>query len=90
MIRAGAGFRGGALSLTERGTWAMAIRYRDVEAGEVTFEDHGDYDREGEELYFRSWPYGDEFDGTIGDGAVVITYDFDGDGEYESHFTFVE
>jgi hypothetical protein len=86
-----ASFRGGSLQLFADGTWEMAIQYVDVEENySDTVQDYGDYDRDGEDLWFVSEAYGDEFEGTLDGDEVWVTYDFDGDGEYESDFVFVE
>jgi hypothetical protein len=86
-----AGFQSGSLRLSEDGSWEMRIDYENVERGEaLNLQDHGDYDLDGRDLLFTSDAYSDEFEGTVDGNAVAITYDFDGDGEYESHFTFVK
>jgi hypothetical protein len=84
-----AGFRSGSLQLAGDGTWQMEIRYDNIDSGErLTLDDNGDYHRDGGTLHLSSDHFGDEFDGAVDGDKITIKYDFDGDGGYESDFTF--
>lgn len=84
-----AGFRSGSLELSGDGTWQMEIRYDNIDSGErLTLTDNGDYHRDGGTLHLSSDQFGDEFDGGLDGDKITIKYDFDGNGAYESDFTF--
>jgi hypothetical protein len=43
---------------------------------------------DGPTLHLSSDQWDDEFDGALDGNSITIKYDFDGDGTYESDFTF--
>lgn len=82
-------FRGGSLHLSQDGQWEMAIQFEHDETGQAAqAEDYGQYGREGDDLTFASEAFGDHIEGGLDDGFVYMIYDFDGDGQYETEFTF--
>jgi hypothetical protein len=84
-----ASFQGGELSISGDGTWEMTIHYDRVEMGDSqVLGDYGDWDVHGGDLHFMSEEYGDEFWGAQNGNRVRLTYDFDGDGNYETDFVF--
>ena len=84
-----ASFTGGSLRMSQDGEWEMTINYDHLEANESRqLDDYGQYGRQGDDLSFASEAYGDHIDGGLDDGYVYMIYDFDGDGEYETEFTF--
>ena len=84
-----ASFTGGSLRLSQDGQWEMTISYDHLEANQsLQLEDYGQYGRQGDDLSFASEAFGDHIDGGIDDGFVYLIYDFDGDGQYETEFTF--
>jgi hypothetical protein len=84
-----ASFTGGSLRLSQDGQWEMTISYDHLEANQsLQLEDYGQYGRQGDDLSFASEAFGDHIDGGLDDGFVYLIYDFDGDGEYETEFTF--
>jgi hypothetical protein len=84
-----AGFHDGTFDLYPDGTWEMEIHYVDVGTGEQnSLEDDGDYEMDGPTLHLSSAEFDDAFDGAMDGKNVTIKYDFDGDGAYESDFTF--
>lgn len=84
-----ANFQGGTLRLSQDGQWEMTINYDHLEQNESRqLEDYGQYGRNDEDLSFASEAYGDHIEGGVDDGYVYMIYDFDGDGAYETEFTF--
>jgi hypothetical protein len=84
-----ASFTGGSLRLGQDGQWEMTIFYDHLEQDQsLQLEDYGQYGRQGDDLSFSSEAYGDRIDGGVDDGDVYLVYDFDGDGQYETEFTF--
>ena len=84
-----ADFQSGTLRLSQDGQWEMTINYDHLEQNESRqLEDYGQYGREDEDLSFASEAYGDHIEGGVDDGYVYMIYDFDGDGAYETEFTF--
>ncbi len=84
-----ADFQSGSLRLSQDGQWEMKIFYDHVEQNQsLQLDDYGQYDRDNEALSFASEAYGDHIEGGLDDGFVYMIYDFDGDGEYETEFTF--
>ena len=82
-------FRAGSLHLSQDGAWEMTIQFEHDETGQATqAEDYGQYGRQGDDLSFASEAFGDHIEGGLDDGFVYLIYDFDGDGEYETEFTF--
>ena len=82
-------FQGGTLRLSQDGEWEMTISYDHMEQNESRqLEDYGQYGRDDEDLSFASEAYGDHIEGGVDDGYVYMIYDFDGDGVYETEFTF--
>jgi hypothetical protein len=56
-------------------SWEMRIDWEDADGANFT-GDHGSFDRDGNELRFRSAAYGDEFAGELEGPLVVLYYDF--------------
>jgi len=84
-----ADFQSGTLRLSQDGQWEMTINYDHLEQNESRqLEDYGQYGRDDEDLSFASEAYGDHIEGGVDDGYVYMIYDFDGDGAYETEFTF--
>ncbi len=84
-----ADFQSGTLRLSQDGQWEMTINYDHLEQNESRqLEDYGQYGQEDEDLSFASEAYGDHIEGGVDDGYVYMIYDFDGDGAYETEFTF--
>ena len=84
-----AGFTDGGLSLCADGCWEMWIEYDKVELGETwVLEDNGGFEVNGNQMLFSSEHYGDEFTAVRNGNSITLTYDFDGDGYYETDFTF--
>ena len=84
-----ADFQSGTLRLSQDGQWEMTINYDHLEQNESRqLEDYGQYDSHDEDLSFASEAYGDHIEGGMDDGYVYMIYDFDGDGAYETEFTF--
>lgn len=84
-------FRAGSLRLFDDGTWEISIDVHHPERGEsATLEDYGEYDGDGEELWFLSEAYDDEFQGWSHGDAITISYDFVGDEGYGTDLTFVD
>ena len=84
-----ADFQSGTLRLSQDGQWEMTINYDHLEQNESRqLEDYGQYGRDDEDLSFASEAYGDRIEGGMDDGYVYMIYDFDGDGAYETEFTF--
>ena len=84
-----ADFQSGTLRLSQDGQWEMTINYDHLEQNESRqLEDYGKYDSHDEDLSFASEAYGDHIEGGMDDGYVYMIYDFDGDGAYETEFTF--
>ncbi len=84
-----ADFQSGTLRLSQDGQWEMTINYDHLEQNESRqLEDYGQYGREDADLSFASEAYGDHIEGGVDDGYVYMIYDFDGDGAYETEFTF--
>jgi hypothetical protein len=70
---------GSTLILRADGTWSMSLEYSDDKVNFV-LDDEGQFDLNGGDLLFASAVFGDEFRAQGEPGAVVIGYDFDGDG----------
>ena len=84
-----ASFTGGSLRLSQDGQWEMTIFYDHLEQDQsLQLEDYGQYGRQGDDLSFSSEAFGDRIDGGVDGGDVYLVYDFDGDGQYETEFTF--
>jgi hypothetical protein len=84
-----ADFQSCTLRLSQDGQWEMTINYDHLEQNESRqLEDYGQYGRNDEDLSFASEAYGDHIEGGMDDGYVYMIYDFDGDGAYETEFTF--
>jgi len=84
-----ADFQSGSLRLSQDGQWEMKIFYDHVEQNQsLQLDDYGQYGRDNQDLSFASEAYGDHIEGGLDDGFVYMIYDFDGDGEYETEFTF--
>jgi hypothetical protein len=84
-----ASFQSGSLRLSQDDQWEMTINYDNLEQNQsLQLEDHGQYGRQGDDLSFASEAFGDHFEGGVDEGFVYLIYDFDGDGEYETEFTF--
>lgn len=80
------------LTLDPLQTFELQLRYRD-EKGEYGYDDHGEFKSPGQvdgslALSFTSEDYGDAFTGIAVDGVVAISYDFDGDGQLDTTFSF--
>lgn len=79
------------LAMTEDQDWTLVLHYAD-NGTPLDLEDSGFFKRTGEflhELAFQSHVYGDVFEGRARDGVAVIKYDFDGDGQPDTIFSFV-
>jgi hypothetical protein len=90
MSRHATSFRRGSLRMSADGSWRMSIDF--VLQGpreQRTLRDYGEYEQDGRELFFVSDANGDEFRGLLEGDAVLIAYDVDGDGEYDTEFAFV-
>jgi hypothetical protein len=84
-----ADFQSGSLRLTQDGEWEMTIVYDHLEQNESRrLEDYGQYGRDDDDLSFTSAAFGDRIEGGVDEGFVYMIYDFDGDGAYETEFTF--
>ena len=84
-----ASFQSGSLRLGQDGQWEMKIFYDHVEQNQsLQLDDYGQYGRDNQDLSFASEAYGDRIEGGLDEGYVYMIYDFDGDGEYETEFTF--
>jgi hypothetical protein len=90
MSRNATSFRRGSLRMSADGSWRMSIDFVPQGRRERrTLRDYGEYEQDGRELFFVSEANGDEFQGVLEGDAVLIAYDFDGDGEYDTEFAFV-
>ena len=84
-----ADFQSGSLRLSQDGQWEMKIFYDHVEQNQsLQLDDYGQYGRNDADLSFASEAYGDHIEGGLDGGYVYMIYDFDGDGAYETEFTF--
>jgi hypothetical protein len=89
MSREAASFGRGSLQMSADGSWAMCIDVVQRGRGSRTLRDYGEYEQDGRDLFFVSDANDDEFRGVLEADAVLVAYDFDGDGEYDTEFTFV-
>jgi hypothetical protein len=90
MSRQATSFRRGSLRMSADGSWRMSIDFVPEGRGEqLTLRDYGEYEQDGRELFFVSDANDDEFQGVLAGDAVLIAYDFDGDGEYDTEFAFI-
>jgi hypothetical protein len=80
----------GSLTLRDDGTWTMTINSTKAGDPAEPLLDNGAYQRESEHLTLHSESFGDSFYGEAGDGEVVLSYDLDGSGDYESELTFTK
>ncbi len=80
-------FTGGSLILSAGGGWSFGIELED-ETGAHVLRDRGRFEREGDELAFVSEQFGDQFEGEVEDGLVVLYYDFCANGEADIDFVF--
>lgn len=81
-------FTSGSMVLDEDGNFELSIVYDD-EGGQAGFEDHGQFQRQGDAgLSFDSEAWGDRFDGEIDGDLVVLYYDFCTNGEADIDFVF--
>lgn len=83
---------GTTLTLDPLQTYHLTLSYSD-EKGQYGYEDEGEFKSPGQAngtlaLVFSSATYGDEFSGISVDGVVAFKYDFDGDGQADTIFTF--
>jgi hypothetical protein len=67
-------FYSGTLSMNGA-NWEMRVEWEDGN-GESWTGDHGSFERDGNDLYFRSEAWGDEFEGEVEGSLVVLYYDF--------------
>lgn len=90
MSREVTSFRRGSLQMSADGSWEMSIDFVHSEWGEsLTMRNYGEYEQDGRELFFVSDANDDEFEGLLEGDAVLIAYDFDGDGVCDTEFGFV-
>ena len=60
----------------------------EIEESTEIHNDEGSYTAEDGDVEFTSTTFGDDFSGTVDDGILEITYDFDGEAGAESQLTF--
>jgi hypothetical protein len=90
MSREVTSFRRGSLQMSGDGSWEMFIDVvQPGRRGLRTLRDYGEYEQDGRELFFVSAANDEEFEGVLEGDAVLIAYDFDGDGVCDTEFTFV-
>ena len=78
------------LTLNPDRTWTLSLAYEDDQHTAV-LEDEGTFaaDQGQEDGFdFHSNRYGDDFHVLAKQGVAVIGYDFDGDGQIDTHFAF--
>ena len=82
------------LELDPKQAFHLALRYTDDKEA-LVIDDSGRYDPGGPvsqdgtlPLTFSSAFYGDEFSGAVQGNSVAIEYDFDGDGQLDTSFSF--
>jgi hypothetical protein len=90
MCREATNFCRGSLRMSGDGSWEMSVDYVPQGRDESrTLRDYGEYEQDGCELFFVSDANDEAFEGVLEGNAVLIAYDFDGDGEYDTEFAFV-
>ena len=86
-------FEATTLTLDALQTFELELRYTDDKT-QYSLDDAGEFKQAGPvsqgalPLTFNSATYGDSFTGVALEGIVAIKYDFDGDGQAETSFTF--
>jgi hypothetical protein len=86
-------FEATTLELDALQAFDLEIRYTDDKA-DFGYDDSGEFKQAGPivdnalPLTFTSDVYGDSFTGVVLEDIVAIKYDFDGDGEAETSFSF--
>lgn len=73
-------------------TFSLQLRYTD-DKDDFGIDDQGEFKSPGMvegalALTFYSKVYGDQFPGSAADGVIALKYDFDGDGQTDTVFTF--
>jgi len=79
-------FYSGSLTL-DGNSFEMRIELDDDDA-EDWLGDHGTFERDGNDLYFSSEAWGDEFEGEVEGSLVVLYYDYCANGEADVDFVF--
>ncbi|MEZ0333934.1 MAG: hypothetical protein ACAI18_07990 [Gemmatimonadales bacterium] len=79
-------FYSGSLSL-DNDSFEMRVEKDDLD-GEDWFGDHGTFERDGNDLHFRSEAWGDEFEGEVEGSLVVLYYDYCANGVADVDLVF--
>lgn len=80
-------FTSGSMALDGDGNFELSILYENQD-GQDGFQDHGRFQRDGDDLSFDSEAWGDRFDGEVEGDLVVLYYDFCANGVADIDFVF--
>ena len=69
-------FYGGDLEVREDGTWRIRLGVHDAADGDWPYLDEGEFDDDGETVWFDSWYSGASYPGTADGAEMKIMYDW--------------